>query len=72
MGRKNLCMLVAILVGTFLFAMPSPSAIAARSIVIGAPLSLNYVYGWDAERGMKLAIEEINAKGGVNVGGKHN
>jgi len=39
-----------------------------KPIVIGAPLSTAFLYGWDAERGIKLAVEEINAKGGVTVG----
>ena len=38
-------------------------------VVIGAPLSIQYLYGWDAQRGMLLAIEEINGRGGVQVGG---
>ncbi len=38
------------------------------SIRLGAPLSTAYLYGWDAERGIRLAVEEINAAGGVNVG----
>jgi branched-chain amino acid transport system substrate-binding protein len=42
---------------------------AEKPIVIGAPLSTAFLYGWDAERGITLAVEEINAKGGVNVGG---
>ena len=46
------------------------NALAKKSIVIGSPLSTAYLYGWDAERGIKLAVDEINAKGGVNVGGK--
>ena len=46
------------------------SALAKEPIVIGCPLSTAYLYGWDAERGVKLAVDEINAKGGVNVGGK--
>jgi branched-chain amino acid transport system substrate-binding protein len=41
---------------------------AAKPIVIGAPLSTAFLYGWDAERAIKLAVEEINAKGGVTVG----
>lgn len=41
----------------------------AQPIVIGAPLPTQYLYGWDAQRGMLLAVEEINAKGGVQVGG---
>ncbi len=43
---------------------------AAAPIKLGAPLSTAYLYGWDAERGIKLAVEEINAAGGVNVGGE--
>ena len=41
---------------------------AAKPIVIGSPLATAFLYGWDAERGIKLAVEEINAKGGVTVG----
>jgi len=44
--------------------------LAAKPIVIGCPLSTAFLYGWDAERGVTLAIEEINAQGGVDVGGK--
>jgi branched-chain amino acid transport system substrate-binding protein len=39
------------------------------AIVLGAPLSTGFLYGWDAERGIRLAVEEINAEGGVDVGG---
>ena len=52
-----------------IFLMPQISAAAEKPIVIGAPLATAFLYGWDAERGIKLAVEEINAKGGVNVGG---
>jgi branched-chain amino acid transport system substrate-binding protein len=41
---------------------------ADKPIVIGAPLATAFLYGWDAEKAMKLAAEEINAKGGVAVG----
>ncbi|HEY2989885.1 MAG TPA: ABC transporter substrate-binding protein, partial [Candidatus Binatia bacterium] len=40
----------------------------AQPIVIGAPLPTQYLYGWDAQRAMLLAVEEINVKGGVQVG----
>ncbi len=50
------------------FFFPSLSNSAEKPIVIGAPLSTAFLYGWDAERAMKLAVEEINAKGGVTVG----
>ena len=57
----------------FLFAacliiLASGHAMAQKPIVIGAPLSTAFLYGWDAERGIKLAVEEINAAGGVQVG----
>ncbi|MBW1614308.1 MAG: ABC transporter substrate-binding protein [Desulfobacterium sp. 4572_20] len=51
-----------------LFALPTYSALAAKPIVLGCPLSTAFLYGWDAERGIKLAVEEINAKGGVTLG----
>ena len=43
---------------------------AAQPIVIGCPLATAFLYGWDAERGVTLAVEEINAAGGVNVAGE--
>ncbi|MEE9611106.1 MAG: ABC transporter substrate-binding protein [Desulfatiglandales bacterium] len=69
MRRKNFFMGIVILTVTFMFAMPWPQASAADPIVLGLPLSLNYHYGWVAEKGITLAVEEINAKGGVDVGG---
>lgn len=38
-------------------------------IIIGAALPTGFLYGWAASRGIQLAAEEINAAGGVNVGG---
>lgn len=43
---------------------------AAAPIKLGAPLATAFLYGWVAERGIKLAAEEINAAGGVKVGGE--
>lgn len=42
----------------------------ADPILIGAPLPTAFSYGWVAERGIELAVKEINAEGGVSVGGK--
>jgi len=64
---------VAILAVVLLLVSCGPAAAPAPAeepIVLGAPLSTAFVYGWDAERGLKLAVDEINAAGGVNVGGK--
>jgi branched-chain amino acid transport system substrate-binding protein len=53
-----------------LFVFPTNRASAEKPIILGCPLSTAFLYGWDAERGIKLAVEEINADGGVNVGGE--
>jgi branched-chain amino acid transport system substrate-binding protein len=59
---------VLLVVLSFLL-VPSLQA-AEKPIVIGCPLATAFLYGWDAERAIRLAVEEINAKGGVTVAGK--
>jgi len=59
-----------VLLAAVLFIFPANWALAEKPIILGCPLSTAFLYGWDAERGFKLAVEEINAKGGVNVGGE--
>jgi len=60
----TIVMLLAMLV-----ILPTSSALAVKPIVLGCPLSTAFLYGWDAERAITLAVEEINAAGGVNVAG---
>ncbi|KMY67482.1 ABC transporter substrate-binding protein [Desulfocarbo indianensis] len=69
MKKKTLLLLVvaAFLAGASMFGLTTPAR-AAEPIVLGAPLSTAFLYGWDAERAMALAVEEINAAGGVKVG----
>jgi branched-chain amino acid transport system substrate-binding protein len=43
---------------------------AEKPIIIGCPLATSFLYGWDAERAITLAVEEINKAGGVKVGRK--
>ncbi len=62
-------MLLALL-SVLLLVLSGTPASAEDPITIGCPLSTAFLYGWAAERGVKLAVEEINAKGGVNVNGK--
>jgi branched-chain amino acid transport system substrate-binding protein len=69
MKAKSLLMFTLVFVVALVFVQ-TPPARGAEPIVIGCPLSTAFVYGWDAERAITLAIEEINAMGGVNVGGK--
>ncbi|MBA4416437.1 MAG: ABC transporter substrate-binding protein [Syntrophus sp. (in: bacteria)] len=65
MKRATICFIV--LFSAFV-VFPSLSISAEKPIVIGAPLSTAFLYGWDAERGIKLAVDEINTAGGVRVG----
>ena len=67
MNVKSTRGLIIILVAVWLF-LPGSMVLAEKPITIGSPLSTSYLYGWDAERAIKLAISEINAAGGVNVG----
>jgi len=69
MKTRHFTVLVVLLVAV-LFVFPGNRALAEKPIILGCPLSTAFLYGWDAERGIKLAVEEINAKGGVTVGGK--
>ena len=50
------------------FLAGSSALAAEKPIVIGAPLATAFLYGWDADRAIRLAVEEINAQGGVKVG----
>ena len=58
-----------VLFTVLMLALTAGTALAAKPILLGAPLSTAFLYGWDAERGFTLAVEEINAAGGVDVGG---
>lgn len=47
----------------------APSAPAAQPIIIGVPTALGTIEGGDSLNAVKMAVEEINSKGGVIVGG---
>ncbi|MEW5911394.1 MAG: ABC transporter substrate-binding protein [Thermodesulfobacteriota bacterium] len=66
MTRKVRLLMVAL--SMLALILPAGGALAAKPIILGCPLSTAFLYGWDAERGIKLAVEEINAAGGVKVG----
>jgi branched-chain amino acid transport system substrate-binding protein len=64
---------IGVLGGVALFSAIAAQAQKETVVKIGhaAPLSgPNAEYGKDTENGARLAIEEINAKGGVSVGGE--
>lgn len=66
-GQFKILFMVLLLVSALCFV--PQQARAGKPIVLGCPLSTAFLYGWDAERGIRLAVEEINEQGGVNVGG---
>ena len=61
-----------LLVSTVILAFMNVSETAAKKeeIVVGAPFPLDFLYGWTPHKAMQIAIDEINASGGVNVAGK--
>jgi branched-chain amino acid transport system substrate-binding protein len=69
MGFKEK-ILAALVVMLAILILTGAPVLAEKPILIGAPLSTAFLYGWDAERGIKLAVDEINAAGGVKVGDK--
>jgi branched-chain amino acid transport system substrate-binding protein len=65
-------LLILILIPFLCICALSPKDSVAQPVVLGVPISRGYPDGVDAERGITLAVEEINATGGVNVAGtKH-
>ncbi|MBI5570892.1 MAG: ABC transporter substrate-binding protein, partial [Desulfomonile tiedjei] len=66
-GKPKILLAAAALLAVLFFTLP-PANAAEKPIVIGSPLATSFLYGWDAEKAIKLAVEEINAAGGVKVG----
>jgi branched-chain amino acid transport system substrate-binding protein len=48
----------------------SASSVAAEPIILGVPTALGTIEGGDSLKAAQMAVDEINAKGGVSVGGK--
>ncbi len=67
MRRSLIC--VALVVSLVAVGMLS-WAHAAEPIVLGVPTSLGFLEGKEALAAVNLAVEEINAAGGVSVGGE--
>ena len=67
---KNRCL--AVFLGlAILFGLNLPGAsFGAEPVIIGMPTSLGYLEGYESRNAAVMAVDEINAKGGVNVGGE--
>ncbi len=65
--KLGMGMVLVLAVGMFFFSIQSANA--ADPIVIGIPTSTGFLEGKEALKAVNLAVDEINATGGVNVGG---
>ena len=77
MEKKGVKIFLIGLLAISLLAIPFMSACGpnapddgAEPVVIGLPTSLGYWFGRGAVEAATLAVEEINAAGGVSVGGE--
>jgi branched-chain amino acid transport system substrate-binding protein len=61
------CLVLLAAVAGLLIAEQSP---AAETIIIGVPTSLGFLEGKESHKVVQMAVSEINAKGGVTVGGQ--
>ena len=73
MNRRIFCRALIFFVALTIIAagavVPAWAGKMGDPIIVGAPVPRASAYGQNGERGMILAAEEINAAGGVNVGG---
>lgn len=67
--KQRFFLLSTVFVVAFAWFIAGPAAYAADSIVIGVPTSLGFLEGKEAHKVVQMAVSEINAKGGVTVGG---
>ena len=66
--KKTVLILICVL--SILFSTASLSAKSdVKPIIFGAPVPRASAYGQNGERGLIMAVEEINRAGGINVGG---
>jgi len=65
---KKMCLIGLILTIACVGFIPAQNSFAAEPLVIGVPTSTGFLEGKEALKAVNLAVEEINAKGGVKVG----
>lgn len=61
--------LASVVLAAMLVAAPPRPAVAADAIVLGVPTSVGFLEGGESLKATQLAAEEINARGGVAIGG---
>ena len=68
--RINRLLFGLIISFVYLTMMPTQPGFAADPIVIGVPSSLGFLEGKESLKAVQMAVDEINATGGVSVGGQ--
>jgi len=68
-GLKQTAKVIIVLVGLSAL-LPAVDAPAAEKIILGAATSLTFLEGRESLKAVELAVDEINARGGVRMGGK--
>jgi branched-chain amino acid transport system substrate-binding protein len=68
--KRRFFLLSTVFFVAFAWMMAGPTAFAAEPIVIGVPTSLGFLEGKESHKAVQLAVGEINASGGVMVGGQ--
>jgi len=66
---KGILMLAIVALAVSVVCLDGTKVESAEPIVIGAPIPRASTYGQNGERSMILAAEEINAAGGIKLGG---
>ena len=68
--KQRFFLLSTVFVVAFAWLITGPAAYASEPIVIGVPTSLGFLEGKESHKAVQMAVSEINAKGGVMVGGE--
>ncbi len=68
--KQRFFLLSTVFVVAFAWLIAGPAAYAAEPIVIGVPTSLGFMEGKESHKAVQMAVGEINANGGVMVGGQ--
>jgi branched-chain amino acid transport system substrate-binding protein len=68
--KQRIFLLSTVFFVAFAWLIAGPAAYAAEPIVIGVPTSLGFLEGKESHKAVQMAVGEINAKGGVMVGGQ--
>ena len=68
--KKRALVVIILALAVLIVGVDYAKVESAEPIVIGAPIPRASTYGQNCERSMILATEEINARGGIKLGGQ--